>query len=178
MYTLAPRRAIWDPNTYTWLIPLTSGQVAFVDTDDVTYLEQWNWRFEPSDFGNGYAIRGWARKGIPAIRMHRVVAERAGIQFSEESPLVDHVDCNGLNNRRANLRAASRSGNSRNVSTPSHNTSGIKGVSFDTARGKWRAQIRANDKIIFLGRFATEEEAAQAYAHASAQYHGDFSNLG
>ena len=75
---------------------------------------------------------------------------------------VDHEDRNSLNNNVDNLRLSGRRLQGQNRGLFSNNKSGVKGVSFCKRTGKWRADIRVNNKLIFLGRFATAKKAAAA----------------
>jgi len=86
---------------------------------------------------------------------------------------VDHVNGNPQDNRIVNLRAASRSDNNRN-SAPKRCASGVKGVSFDNKRGKWKAQLCYEGKQNYLGLYETLEEAAQVVQAAREKYHGEF----
>jgi hypothetical protein len=90
---------------------------------------------------------------------------------------VDHIDCDGLNNVRSNLRAATHLENQRNCRISSRNTSGVKGVYWQKATQKWVAQIRVKGRVQRLGSFHTIDEAADAYATASKSFHGDFGRL-
>jgi hypothetical protein len=83
--------------------------------------------------------------------------------FKEIKEVIDHIDRNKLNNNIENLRDVSRSINQSNIGIPSHNTSGYKGVSFYKSRNKWVAEIRVNKKKHWIGSFATEQEAHEAY---------------
>lgn len=92
-------------------------------------------------------------------------------------PLVDHRDLNRDNSRLSNLREATYSQNAANAGVLRSNTSGFKGVSRvgPPNRAKpWRAQIRKDRKRIFLGYFATAEEAGAAYVAAADIAHGEF----
>lgn len=89
---------------------------------------------------------------------------------------VDHVDGNGLNNKRSNLRLCTPSLNSGNAQKRSNNRSGVKGVSWDAKRCKWFACIRVNGKTLPLGRYTRIEDAAAAYATAAAKVFGEFAN--
>jgi len=97
-----------------------------------------------------------------------------GYQADEE---IDHIDGDRMNNRILNLRAASRSENQHNKRIYRNNTSEFKGVSWLARDNLWRARIGIDGKRKRLGDFATIEEAAEAYAKASAELHGEFSRL-
>lgn len=90
---------------------------------------------------------------------------------------IDHRDLNKSNNALSNLRAASRSENKANVSLPTSNTSGVKGVSWNKRARKWVAHIRVNYRKKHLGLFETKEAAAAAYSRAAEQAFGEFSRL-
>lgn len=85
---------------------------------------------------------------------------------------VDHKDTRS--NRWGNLRPADQSHNNANAKRPRHNTSGVKGVSFDKSRRKYAAKIQKGYKTIHLGRYPTLEEAAAAYAKAAQEFFGQF----
>jgi len=89
-------------------------------------------------------------------------------------PLLDHVDGNPLNNAFLNLRPASKSQNLYNTRIRRDNRSGVKGVHWDSARGKWMAVIKADRRSIHLGRFDKLEDASAARAIAEEKYHGDY----
>jgi hypothetical protein len=89
--------------------------------------------------------------------------------------LIDHIDGDGLNNRIANLRLASAAENIINRVAQSNNASGIKGVSWHKASQKYQAVIHKDRRQIYLGLFATAEEASAAYTRASFEQHGAFS---
>lgn len=88
---------------------------------------------------------------------------------------VDHVNGVKSDNRARNLRAADACQSNRNRGIQKSNKSGYKGVIF--WRGRWRANITVNHKIIWLGLFDTAEEAYAAYCAASAELHGEFSRI-
>lgn len=107
------------------------------------------------------------------VSLHRVIAERAGIVSRADE--VDHVDGNGLNCQRGNLRPATSAQNKQNQGRHRDNATGIKGVS--RRRGKWRAQITANGKRQHLGDFETPQEAAVAYQKAAKEAFGEFARF-
>lgn len=112
------------------------------------------------------------RLGGKNIQAHRL----AWLYMTGEWPpkCIDHIDLDRSNNRWSNLRLASNSENATNSGIRRSNTSGVKGVSFHKARGKWTAHIRINGKKRYLGLFHSRDLAAQAYADAAMQHHGKF----
>jgi AP2 domain len=152
-------------------ILLTQGRVAFVDDEDyIAVMEAGSW-YARLDKGHWYATRSirLADGRQTSQTMHRFIM---GIGFGD--PLrVDHKDrINTLDNRKSNLRIASVVQNSWNSGIPKHNTSGVKGVSWNEQSGKWRAQIKVNGKQIYLGLFTTLDAARDAYDAAVLKYHG------
>lgn len=159
-------------------IQLTNGYEAVIDASDVHLVAGTIWfakvRFGPNgSVRNVYAARmtGRAQGKRKYILMHRVIA---GTPDTAET---DHIDGNGLNNRRFNLRLANRSENQRNQRLSAANTSGVKGVDWQARFQKWRARIKVNGRSYSLGHHATIEDAAAAYAAASAKLHGEFGRV-
>lgn len=151
-------------------VPLTKGYEAVIDAIDVPLVESWCWCAQVCPRAV-YAIRSDHRPNRRTIRMHRVLmGEIHGLE-------VDHRDGDGLNNRRKNLRVATRTQNIRNQRLRSDNTSGIKGVHWFKASRKWRACICLNGKNRHLGSFDSREEAHDAYRTASKEMHGEFGRL-
>lgn len=111
-----------------------------------------------------------------SILMHRVIMESMLERKLKKGEWVDHINGDGLDNRRENLRLATPSQNMQNVGKRSHNTSGYKGVS--SCGSRWRATIRVNGKQKHLGVFATPELAHAAYCESADKLHGDFANYG
>jgi len=88
----------------------------------------------------------------------------------------DHADRNKLNNRKANLRLATRSQNMQNVGPRRSNRCGLKGVT-GTKYGRWVARISKDGKRRTIGVFSTKEEAACAYDAAAKKLFGKFAYL-
>lgn len=146
-------------------IPLTQGQFALVDDEDYEFLNQWKWYV----YKNGstfYAKRNIKCNGKwTTIYMHQILAEL--MNFKEN---VDHINRNGLDNQRSNLRPATNKENCENRGMFKHNTSGYKGVSWHKQHSKWMAYIKHNSKHIHLGYFDKIEDAVKARKTAEKKY--------
>jgi len=153
-------------------ITLTRGYTALIDDDDRELaLHKWHSR---EDATTVYVIRSTPRINgkQQTVLLHRLIMSRMiGRQLGTQE-FVDHINRNGLDNRRENLRLATSSENSHNSRKHVDNTSGFKGVTRDN--NKWKAQICVNRKVIHLGNFNTPEEAHAAYVEAALKYHGKF----
>lgn len=153
-------------------IPLTQGKVAIVDDEDYEYLSQWKWFAEATkNEARWYAARNYGEhKGL--LRMHRAIFLPNKVDL-----VIDHVDGNGLNNQRFNLRYCSFAENRRNNSLYSNSTSGYKGVSWHKRDRKWRANITVQSAQVSLGYFDSPEEAYKVYCEAAIKYFGEFARL-
>jgi hypothetical protein len=150
-------------------IPLTRGMFALVDDEDFEYLNQFKW-YAHKDSATYYAMRKKNRKDV---RMHRVI-----LGITEPKVFGDHIDHNGLNNQRSNLRIATPAQNQRNKASRKGSSSKYLGVANYPKKNKpWGATISSNNKHYHLGHFAKEEDAARAYNEAAIKYHGEFANL-
>jgi hypothetical protein len=87
---------------------------------------------------------------------------------------VDHINRNKLDNRRENLRIASKGENAINSKVPSNNTSGFKGVTWDKSKGKWQAQIMYQQKYIHIGRYTNLADAVEARRIKAVELFGEF----
>jgi len=128
-----------------------------------------------SKWGNTfYAIRcAGPKKKKAYIRMHREIIN------PPDHLVVDHINHNGLDNRKANLRPATRAQNNYNrIAIKRKNVSSkYKGVAWNKDKNKWRARIHFNGKLIFLGYFKDEIQAAKTYDEAAKKYYGRFAYL-
>ena len=91
---------------------------------------------------------------------------------------VDHRNGERSDNRWDNLRTCTNTENQWNSRTPSNNTSGVKGVSWNKRERKWRARVAANGKVHYIGAFKELEDAKEAIIHARELLHGEFTNHG
>lgn len=151
-------------------IPLTQGKVAIVDDCDYDLVSKNRWFYNSS--GKGYAGRQLPRNNGKQReqKMHRLI-----LGVADQDIHVDHINGNGLDNRRANLRLCSASQNRINSGLDRNNTSGIKGVYLHKETGKFCAVIGFNGKHKYLGLFPTKEQAAHARAMAEVELYGEFS---
>lgn len=153
------------------LIELTRGYRTIVDATDYDELIQFRWHVYIS-----------TRKGSGpyAVRTYKIGSGRTAHEWMHRRLLpgaqrVDHIDGDGLNNRRLNLRAVTNSQNMQNRSGLSaNNTSGFRGVQWDKRDRRWRARIGVEGERIYLGYFDTAEEAARAFDRAALDRFGQF----
>jgi len=145
-------------------IPLTKGFYAYVDAEDYEWLSQWRWRV----YGGGYAVR-WEKRKL--IFMHRQIMQ------PPKGKVVDHVNGNGFDNTRANMRNITPQQNSCNRSKQVGTISMYKGVDYDKRSDQWYARIRVHGKLLHLGYFDTEVEAARAYDRGAVELFGEFAGL-
>lgn len=151
-------------------IALTHGYKAMVDDEDFEALSAHRWRVDRTTDQRRYAVR---HMGRTPVRMHAVIMGTVGMGRSLH---VDHIDRNGLNNQRSNLRIVSPAFNRANgVKFERPCSSAYKGVHF-VGRLKvrpWQARISIGGKHLHIGYFTTEEDAATAYNFALEEHYGE-----
>lgn len=149
-------------------IPLAGGFMVIVDEDDYNLVSQFTWTAKRRPHTTYAKRRIYREDGSETTQMmHRLIMQPTVGQQ------VDHIDGNGLNNTRANLRITDDTGNQRNKRRPRNNTSGYKGVSWHKRQQKWQVQCSE----VYVGSFDCPVEAAKAYDKAALQMHGEFCNL-
>lgn len=100
--------------------------------------------------------------------LHRILSE------APDGVYVDHVNGDGRDNRRSNLRLCAHHQNLRNTGKHKDNSAGFKGVSRTSSGSRFRARIRSGGRDILIGHFCTAEEAAEAYRQAAERLHGEY----
>lgn len=165
-------------------VPLRSykypGMFALVDDEefDLVMAYVWNPTRKPRKHGPDvfYARRVPTKEEVEAgVRVTTRQMHRLIMTCVED---IDHIDGNGLNNQKSNLRPATQSQNSANQNkTLPTKTSQFRGVHRDERNGKWRASIAVNMRSINLGRFDNEIDAAIARDRAAKHFHGEFARL-
>lgn len=142
-------------------IKLTKGLFAQVDESDFEYLSMFKW----------HAAKGG--KYAAAVRNGRIVYMHRLIMNAREDMEVDHINGDGLDNRKLNLRLCTSAQNHYNHKLLKTNTSGYRGVS-KTRFGTYHVSISVNDKTLHLGNYKNIIEAAKAHDDAVKRYRGEF----
>ena len=142
-------------------IKLTQNKITIVSDEDFDYLNQFKWYADTTN-STPYAKRGNPKSKTGAkIRMHRNIMERIIGRELKRKELVDHIDGNGLNNTRENLRIVTARQNQQNRQYKT--TSKYPGVSWYKRTEKWQTVIQYKGQDIHLGYSDSEEEAYQKY---------------
>lgn len=151
------------------LVPLNDGFYAIIDESDYSKIEKHNWhviKTKSTPYAGTNVSKG------KALRMHRLI-----MGVTDPDLLIDHINHNGLDNRKQNLRLASSLQNIGNQRKMPGKSSRYKGVSWINDKKKWRASIHINKHPKHLGYFEDEQEAALVYNIAAKEYFGEFAWL-
>jgi hypothetical protein len=155
-------------------IRLTRGKFAIVDPEDYPRLAKYKWHLDPNGYTGYAARRGSTRggkKGKKIYMHHEVIRVPRGL-------VCDHVNRNGLDNRKANVRPATRAQNNCNRRRGKRKMRyKYKGIYWNKQMKKWLAQICVNGECKYLGSFGDEVSAAKEYDMAARAYHGEFAAL-
>jgi hypothetical protein len=130
---------------------------ALIDDEDFPLISEYKWQRT----SHGYAIT----TTYPPIYMHRMINK------TSDNMITDHINRNGLDNRKINLRSVGKSLNATNTEMRKTNTSGYKGVHFSKRGKKWEAYIFKDYKKMALGYFKNLKDAIEARKQAELIYH-------
>jgi len=152
-------------------IKISRGLIALVDDDDYDYLSGFFWQVRPSN-KTSYATRKKpsANGKQTTVSMHREIMKAGPGQQ------VDHINGNGLDNRKENLRLCTVQENQYNTGPKSEN-SGYKGVTWHKRLRKWQARIAKDHEKYHLGYFSNKHAAAVVYNYCAKELFGEFARL-
>jgi hypothetical protein len=155
-------------------IALTKGLTAKVDDEDYdAVLAAGPWHaVKPNSKSGGYYAQRRVKvaEGGPR-RLQYMHSFLTGYRRT------DHRNCDGLDNRRGNLRETTMTQNGANARPRRGGSSEYKGVSWDTTQGKWRAQLSTKGRCHYLGSFLDERAAAAAYNRAAVDHFGEYARI-
>ena len=146
--------------SHTWTI---------VNPRDNTYYA--NTMIPHPDGGWSISSKGKRRRRRTGLSLHRLIMD------PPKNMIVDHINHNGLDNRKENLRICTHKDNMRNRRKQKNNISGYKGVRYRKKHKKFVAQIKKYDKQVHIGCYETIEEAAMAYDANARHYYGEYACL-
>lgn len=153
-------------------IMLGHGKFALLDKSDLERFSNWTWHFNRKGYAARLQYRGPDRCDS-IVYLHRAIMD-------EPEGLVDHRNRNKLDCRKENLRIATKRQNNGNMGKRQQvngASSRFKGVCFDNGKKRWLAQGRDNSRMVFIGRFTNETDAARAYNAWASQHFGEFAFL-
>lgn len=138
-----------------------------IDIEDIDLVKNIKWHRSDLQRSTYYCISNdnqWRR-------IHRLI-----LGITDENVFIDHINHNGLDNRKSNLRICTNQQNICNCNIPKNNKSGCKGVYWAKDKQKWAVQVSINNKTKYIGRFTEYEDAVKARNEAAKEYYGEFAN--
>jgi hypothetical protein len=161
-----------DEGIYWKQITLTQGYSTLVDAEQYAEISKVRWIIRKTKHLR-YAmnVTRIGKNKQKVTLLHRVIMN------APEGVYVDHINGNGLDNRKSNLRLCTQAENVKNARKITPSVSGYKGVYWKKSSRKWVAQINANNKKLHLGLFVSERDAAIGYNAAALEHHREFANL-
>lgn len=151
-------------------IPLTRGMVGLIDDEDYALVSLYKWCVRGKN--HLYVGRSVRFSGkVVFIWLHRF------LMGPGKELVVDHINGNGLDNRRINLRICSVQQNNFNMRKAKNKTSIYKGVSWNKHGKSWRVSIKHKYKVVFCGYFKSEKVAAIVYDREALKLYGNYAKL-
>lgn len=148
------------------------GYKILIDIEDIPIFEKYNWYVNSADKIRYYVVAKVYNNGkVKNIKLHRIIMN------APTNLYIDHINGNGLDNRRCNLRLCTNQQNQGNSRKRKKTSSIFKGVSWQKDKKKWRATITFNAKQLFLGLYNNEILAANAYDTKALELFGEFAYL-
>lgn len=144
------------------------GKYMLIDDEDYHLVSSFSWHLRPDGYASA-RVHGSYPKGKSILAHKLIMPESSDHQ-------VDHINGNGIDNQKSNLRLVTHQQNQWNQKKTS-GSSKYKGICWDNERQKWLTQIGFNNKNIYIGRFETEHHAAMAYDISAKELFGEFSSL-
>ena len=155
-------------------IPMAGPRYAIVDPEDYERLRKYEWFLNK----RGHCFYTFRKEPNKKTRKESLIQMHQDIIKVPKGMVIDHINHDGMDNRQANLRAATTAQNSHNRKKLSRQCSSkYKGVWWHKSSLKWQARIMFEKKRIHLGTFKNEIDAARAYDEAAKKYHGEFACL-
>lgn len=133
-----------------------------VSDEDYELAMTQRWTIEKS----GHTFYAMCKIGEKKVRLHRFLLN------PKSTHQVDHINHNGLDNRRENIRIVTKRQNTANRRKTAGSKRRYKGIHFDTRSRKWVAYVNYRKKRKYLGQYQTAREAAEAYNEAALKYYG------
>ena len=147
----------------------SKGEVILVDDEDYNWLNKHKWYNNGVGYMSTYIKINNQRK---RKYIHRLIMNEP------DNMNIDHIDGNGLNNQKSNLRIVTVSQNQMNRRKGKKSSSSkFKGVYFHKGDKQWISRIHINGKTKYLGHFKIEKEAAMAYNKAAIELFGEYAHL-
>lgn len=151
-------------------IPLNQNKVALVDDEDYERISKYNWHAFSNKYTFYVSRHTWIGGKRTTVKLHREV-----LRLSDKSVQVDHINRDGLDNRKENLRICTTGQNRANSRMQKNNKSGYRGVYKKGNR--WAAYVSNKPKRYHVGTFGTPEQAARAYDKVAKKHYGEFAQL-